>query len=67
MIMNEGTLDRAIRVVAGLAILSLAFVGPHSPWAWLGLVPLLTGVVGFCPAYALLGVRTCKPNTSPPA
>lgn len=60
---NEGSLDRVIRVVAGLAILSLAFVGPQTPWAYLGLVPLLTGVVGFCPAYALFGIRTCKlPN-----
>lgn len=60
---NEGSVDRVIRVVAGLAILSLAFVGPQTPWAYLGLVPLLTGVVGFCPAYALFGIRTCKlPN-----
>ncbi len=60
---NEGSLDRVIRVVAGLAILSLAFVGPQTPWAYLGLVPLLTGVVAFCPAYALFGIRTCKlPN-----
>ena len=63
MPINEGSLDRVIRVVAGLAILSLAFVGPQTPWAYLGLVPLLTGVVGFCPAYALFGIRTCKlPN-----
>jgi membrane-associated protease RseP (regulator of RpoE activity) len=63
MITNEGTVDRVIRVVAGLAILSLVFVGPASPWGWLGLVPLLTGLVGFCPAYALLGIRTCKART----
>jgi hypothetical protein len=57
---NEGTLDRALRVALGLGILSLAFVGPQSPWAWLGLVPLLTGLLGSCPLYTLLGVRTCK-------
>ncbi len=56
---NEGTLDRVLRVVAGLAILSLVFIGPKTPLAWLGLVPLLTGLVGFCPAYALFGFRTC--------
>lgn len=56
---NEGMLDRAIRVVAGAGILSLAFVGPHSPWAYLGAIPLLTGLVGFCPLYAILGVNTC--------
>lgn len=60
MTMNEGTIDRVLRVVVGLAILSLAFVGPQTPWAYLGGVPLLTGVVGFCPAYALFGIRTCK-------
>ncbi|WP_135211221.1 YgaP family membrane protein [Vitreimonas flagellata] len=56
---NEGALDRIIRVIAGLAIISLVFVGPQSPWGWLGLVPLATGLVGFCPAYALFGFNTC--------
>jgi len=60
MATNEGTLDRVIRVVVGLAILSLAFIGPQTPWAYLELIPLLTGLVGFCPAYALFGIRTCK-------
>ncbi|MBN8606702.1 MAG: DUF2892 domain-containing protein [Caulobacterales bacterium] len=59
---NEGALDRVLRVIVGLAIISLAFVGPQTPWAWFGLVPLLTGIVGFCPAYALFGIRTCKPH-----
>lgn len=56
---NEGTLDRAVRVIAGLGILSLVFVGPQTPWGWLGLVPLVTGLVGVCPAYSLFGIRTC--------
>ncbi|HBO12861.1 MAG TPA: DUF2892 domain-containing protein [Halieaceae bacterium] len=56
---NEGTLDRAVRIIAGLGILSLVFVGPQTPWGWLGLVPLVTGLVGICPAYGLLGIRTC--------
>ena len=55
---NEGTIDRAVRIVAGLAILSLAFVGPQSPLGYIGLVPLVTGVIGFCPAYRLLGLST---------
>lgn len=59
MPVNEGTLDRVLRVVAGLAILSLVFVGPKTPLAWLGLVPLLTGLIGYCPVYALFGLRTC--------
>lgn len=57
---NEGALDRIIRVVLGLAIVSLVFIGPQTPWGWLGLVPLLTGLVGFCPAYALFGFSTCR-------
>jgi hypothetical protein len=57
---NEGALDRIIRVVVGLAIVSLVFIGPQTPWGWLGLVPLLTGLVGFCPAYALFGFSTCR-------
>lgn len=59
MRVNEGTLDRVLRVVAGAGILSLAFIGPQTPWGYLGLIPLITGLVGYCPAYALLGVSTC--------
>lgn len=56
---NEGMIDRALRTVAGAGILSLAFIGPQTPWAYLGLVPLVTGLVGFCPLYAILGINTC--------
>ena len=56
---NEGTLDRAIRIIAGLAILSLTVVGPHTLWGLVGAVPLLTGIFGFCPLYRVLGIRTC--------
>ncbi len=56
---NEGTLDRIIRVILGLAVLSLTFLGPHSVWGLLGLVPLITGIVGYCPLYRLLGMTTC--------
>ncbi|MDX1733927.1 MAG: DUF2892 domain-containing protein [Halioglobus sp.] len=56
---NEGTLDRVIRVVLGLALLSLVFVGPQTPWGYVGLVPLLTGLVGFCPLYRIFGLNTC--------
>lgn len=56
---NEGMIDRALRVVAGLGILSLAFVGPQTPWGYVGLVPLITGLAGFCPLYAVLGINTC--------
>jgi hypothetical protein len=59
MKVNEGTVDRAIRIVVGLALISLVFVGPQTPWGWIGLLPLVTGVVGWCPAYSVLGVSTC--------
>lgn len=57
---NEGAIDRVLRVVVGLVVLSLVFIGPKTPLGWIGLLPLITGLVGFCPAYALLGLRTCK-------
>jgi hypothetical protein len=59
MARNEGAVDRVLRVIVGLAILSLVFIGPQTPWAWFGLVPLITGLVGFCPVYSMLGIRTC--------
>ena len=46
-------------VALGLVLLSLAFVGPQTPWGYIGLIPLLTGIVGFCPLYRLLGINTC--------
>lgn len=58
MTQNEGTLDRVIRIVLGLALLSMVFVGPHSWFGLVGLLPLATGLVGFCPLYRLLGLRT---------
>ncbi len=56
---NVGTLDRTIRVLVGLGLLALVFLGPQTPWGWIGVVPLVTGLVGFCPAYKLVGLRTC--------
>ena len=56
---NEGTVDRAVRVIAGLAILSLAFIGPKSPWGFIGIVPIVTGLLGSCPLYTFLGLSTC--------
>ena len=56
---NEGTADRFFRVIVGLVLISLAFVGPQTAWGWVGLVPLVTGLVGNCPVYSLLGINTC--------
>jgi len=60
MFKNVGGVDRAVRIVAGLGILSLAFIGPQTPWGCLGLVPLVTGLIGWCPAYLPFGIKTCK-------
>jgi hypothetical protein len=59
---NEGTADRALRVLAGLALLALFFLFPDASWrnwALIGVVPLATGLLGWCPAYTLLGISTC--------
>ena len=56
---NEGAADRVVRIIVGAGVLSLAFVGPQSPWAYIGAVPLLTGLLGSCPLYTLLGFSTC--------
>ena len=55
---NEGTLDRVVRVVLGLALLALVFVGPQTLLGLVGIVPLVTGLVGFCPLYRLIGLST---------
>lgn len=59
MTRNEGKVDRTLRVIVGVALISLVFVGPMTPLGWIGLVPLVTGLVGTCPVYSLLGINTC--------
>lgn len=56
---NEANWDRIGRVVVGAGILSLAFVGPATPWGFVGLVPLVTGLIGWCPLYSVFGMSTC--------
>jgi hypothetical protein len=56
---NEHPIERMLRVVLGMGILSLAFVGPMTPWGYLGVIPLITGLVGSCPLYTLFGMSTC--------
>ena len=60
MTRNEGVVDRVLRVVVGAGLLSLVFVGPQTAWGYVGLVPLLTGLAGWCPAYAVFGISTCR-------
>ena len=57
---NIGTADRVLRIVIGLGLLAIVFVGPQTPWGWIGVVPLATALVNWCPLYALLGIKTSK-------
>lgn len=59
MKINEGKLDRTLRVIAGVVLIGLAATGQIGAWGYIGVVPLLTGVVGLCPLYAVLGINTC--------
>lgn len=59
MTANVGGIDRVLRAVLGVVLIALVFVGPQTPWGWIGVVPLLTAVVRFCPLYPLLGISTC--------
>ena len=56
---NVGGVDRILRIIVGLVLIALVFVGPKTAWGWLGLIPLATGLLKTCPAYSLLGVNTC--------
>lgn len=57
---NVGTTDRVLRIVLGLVLISLVFIGPKTAWGWLGVIPLVTGFLRICPAYSLFGISTCK-------
>ena len=57
---NIHPIERAVRVGVGLVLISLAFVGPKNMWFLLGIVPLATGLIGWCPPYQLLGINTCE-------
>ena len=61
---NVGTIDRALRILAGVILIALTLNQTIGPWGWLGVVPLLTGLFRFCPAYTLLGIRTCPAERS---
>jgi len=57
---NVGTIDKVLRVIIGVALISLVFVGLQTPWGWIGVIPIVTALVSFCPLYAILGIKTCK-------
>ena len=57
---NEHVIERALRVILGIGLLSLVFIGPKTLWGLIGVVPLLTGAIGTCPLYTIFGFSTCK-------
>lgn len=57
---NEGSVDRVLRIVAGLALIGLAATGKVGLWGYIGVVPVLTGAIGWCPLYTVLGINTCQ-------
>lgn len=59
MKMNVGGADRMIRIVAGLVLIGLTLAGQIGVWGWIGVMPLLTGIFGFCPPYMLFGINSC--------
>ena len=56
---NAGTLDRALRAILGVVLIALTLTGTIGVWGWIGVVPLVTAALGWCPAYTLLGIKTC--------
>lgn len=60
MTKNVGGIDRILRIVVGLALIALALLDIIGVWGWIGIVPLATGAIGWCPAYLPLGIKTCK-------
>ncbi len=64
MTINIGNIERIVRIAAGLILVGLAATGTVGWWGWLGLVPLATGLTGWCPPYAMLGISTCATKPS---
>ncbi|PXX89109.1 DUF2892 domain-containing protein [Marinobacter vulgaris] len=60
MTRNMGSADRVIRAIVGIVLLALVFIGPQTAWGWIGIIPLATALMGNCPAYSLIGIKTCK-------
>lgn len=56
---NEHPVERVVRILIGIGLISIVFIGPQTPWGWIGVVPILTGSTGRCPLYTLFGINTC--------
>ena len=64
LVVTEHPVERVVRALIGIALLCLVFIGPKTPWGWIGLLPLMTGVTGLCPLYTVLGISTCRRKSS---
>jgi hypothetical protein len=62
---NEGSIDRSVRILAGLVLIALTLSGTIGVWGWIGVVPVITGALGWCPAYSILGISTCPMKAKP--
>ncbi len=60
MLANVGTTDKILRIIIGLILISLVFIGPQTAWGWIGLIPLVTAFINFCPVYKIIGLSTRK-------
>ena len=65
LLVSQHPIERVVRVLVGLVLLSLVFIGPKTAWGWIGIVPILTGASGLCPLYTLLGISTCPKKSVP--
>ena len=59
MKVNVGNMDRALRIIVGVVLITLAATGIFAPWGWIGVIPLVTGLIKSCPLYTVLGMNTC--------
>ena len=59
LVVTEHPIERVMRVLIGIGLISTVFIGPKTPWGWIGILPLLTGFTGLCPLYTVLGISTC--------
>ncbi len=60
LVVNEHPVERTVRVLVGVGLVSLVFFGPKTPWGYIGLLPIVTGLSGMCPLYSILGFSTCR-------
>ncbi|PCI48265.1 MAG: hypothetical protein COB49_06175 [Alphaproteobacteria bacterium] len=64
MKINVGKLDKILRIVVGIALVASALAGYFVPWGWIGIIPLVTGLIGWCPAYSIFGISSCPLSES---